>query len=395
MNKVRRVSPYRAGLVFLSVALLIVVVSVIFTNNIARRLADEEHKRIELWAEATRRIAEADVEENIDFYSSIIEDNTTIPVYLTDSAFHLLLYRNVEAPKQQVDAFFASKIEMLRAQQKPIEVHLRMEDMNGVEQEVLQYIFYEDSTLLRGLYFFPYVQFGIIFLFVLIAVVTLYTAQRSEQNRVWVGLTKETAHQLGTPISSLNAWIELLRDRYPEDEMIPQMSQDLDRLQLVAERFSKVGSKPDMECQNLIAIVTDTVMYMRTRISNKVILKWQPDQSAINVMMSRPLLLWVLENLIKNAADAMDGKGDITFTIVETPHQVMLDVSDTGKGIDRRAQKTVFLPGYTTKMRGWGLGLSLAKRIIEEYHRGKIFVKQSIPGEGTTFRIVLEKCKDS
>ncbi|MBQ6777772.1 MAG: ATP-binding protein [Paludibacteraceae bacterium] len=366
---------YKSGSLFLSIALLIVIVSVLFTNNLARQLQQEEQRHVETWAEATRQLILADESTDLNFLMTIIEGNTTIPVYMTDADGKVIDSRNVRHPVADP-----------RTLNGPIE--LRISD------DIVQYIYYDESLMLTRLRFFPYIEFGIIFLFVLIAVVTLYTGQRSEQNRVWVGLSKETAHQLGTPISSLNAWQELLSSRYPEDDLIPQMRLDIDRLQVIAERFSKVGSEPELETTNLYQLVTETADYMRTRISSKVEVMTECQAQSVLADVSKPLVSWVLENLIKNAIDAMDGRGRITLQLSEDEDHLLLDISDTGRGIDRSLYRTVFRPGYTSKARGWGLGLSLSQRIIQDYHRGRLFIKQSTPGVGTTFRIVFEKAKN-
>ncbi len=367
---------------FLLIALLIVVISVIFTNNIATHLADEERKKIEIWADATRQFILADTNTDIDFVSSIIENNTTIPVYMVDSAGNYLLSRNVKEPKQNVGKFYADKIAELRETQEPIVVN--------ISDDIYQYIYYEDSTLLRQLQYFPYVQFTIIFLFIFIVLVVIYTAQRSEQNRVWVGLSKETAHQLGTPISSLLAWQELLLARYPDDTLLPEMEKDITRLQVIADRFSKIGSEPSLEKTDIVPILHDTIAYMQKRTSNKVEYILQMPKGPQLVAINPPLFSWVLENLCKNAVDAMEGKkGTITIALLPSADKIYIDISDTGKGIRSRDFQRVFAPGFTSKQRGWGLGLSLAKRIIEDYHRGKIAVLRSTLGEGTTFRISL------
>lgn len=388
--------------VLLLIALLIVGGSFLFTNELARRLAQEEHKRMEIWAEATQRFIVAEEGTDIDFVSQIIEDNTTIPVYVTDSAGKFLFSRNVREPKQHVAEFYARRIAILRETQTPIEVR--------IADDVVQYIYYDESLLLRQLHYFPYIQFSVIFLFVLIAIFALYTAQQSEQNRVWIGLTKETAHQLGTPLSSLTAWSQLLHEQYPEDVLLPEMDKDIERLQRVAERFSKVGSEPELTMTDLIPVVEDTLDYMRTRTSAKISYRFTCDNVVIGematpprvmVMLNKTLFEWVIENLCKNAIDAMSGQsrngqtdgiqGVISVNIERTDNKVYIDVTDTGKGMDRKQLRKIFSPGYTTKKRGWGLGLSLAKRIVEQYHKGHIFVKQSVPGEGTTFRIGLRK----
>ena len=369
----------------LTILLVIVVLSVSFTTRLANKFAEEEYRKIELWAEATRQLIMADENDNIDLILSVMEGNTTIPVYMVDSAHQLLLSRNVREPKHNKEEFYKQRINELRLSQDPIVVQ--------VNEEVTQYIYYEDSTLLRRLYWFPYVQLAVIIAFIAIAVIALIMAQRSEQNSLWVGLSKETAHQLGTPISSLNAWNELLKATYPNDALLPQMDEDIRRLQMIAERFSKIGSQPTLDQQAILPIVQSAMEYMRVRTSNKITYTLQADTDC-QVLVCKPLFEWVIENLCKNAIDSMEGKGDITLSLTRQENKVHLDITDTGKGIDRRHFKTIFKPGYTSKKRGWGLGLSLAKRIIEDYHRGKLFVKQSQIGVGSTFRITLEQAKD-
>ena len=368
-----------------TILLVIVVLSVSFTTRLANKFAEEEYRKIELWAEATRQLIMADENDNIDLILSVMEGNTTIPVYMVDSAHQLLLSRNVREPKHNKEEFYKQRINELRLSQDPIVVQ--------VNEEVTQYIYYEDSTLLRRLYWFPYVQLAVIIAFIAIAVIALIMAQRSEQNSLWVGLSKETAHQLGTPISSLNAWNELLKATYPNDALLPQMDEDIRRLQMIAERFSKIGSQPTLDQQAILPIVQSAMEYMRVRTSNKITYTLQADTDC-QVLVCKPLFEWVIENLCKNAIDSMEGKGDITLSLTRQENKVHLDITDTGKGIDRRHFKTIFKPGYTSKKRGWGLGLSLAKRIIEDYHRGKLFVKQSQIGVGSTFRITLEQAKD-
>ena len=369
----------------LTILLVIVVLSVSFTTRLANKFAEEEYRKIELWAEATRQLIMADEDDNIDLILSVMEGNTTIPVYMVDSAHQLLLSRNVREPKHNKEEFYQQKINNLRLSQEPIVVQ--------VNEEVTQYIYYEDSILLRRLYWFPYVQLAVIIAFIAIAVIALIMAQRSEQNSLWVGLSKETAHQLGTPISSLNAWNELLKATYPNDALLPQMDEDIRRLQMIAERFSKIGSQPTLNQEALLPIVQSAMEYMRVRTSNKITYRLHGDTDC-QVMVCKPLFEWVIENLCKNAIDSMEGKGEITLSLTKQDNKVHLDITDTGKGIDRRHFKTIFKPGYTSKKRGWGLGLSLAKRIIEDYHRGKLFVKQSQIGVGSTFRITLEQAKD-
>ena len=368
------------GTIVLVIAMFIVAISVLFTNNLARSLQEEEQKNMSIWAEATRQLIFAADDADIDFVSSIIEKNTTIPVYICDAEGNIIASRNVEDKKQSAD----SKRLTASDHHGPIELK--------IDEHTTQYIYWDDSSLLTRLRYVPYAQFALIFIFIAIAVITMLTGQRSEENRLWVGLSKETAHQLGTPISSLNAWQQLLADSYPNDEYVPQMKRDIDRLQMIADRFQKIGSEPTLQAQDLIPVVQNAVTYMRARTSNRVVI----DDSCLNevhreVMLNAPLLQWVVENMLKNAVDAISGNGSIVFHLHENEHDVMLDISDTGKGIDSKTQRHIFEPGFTTKDRGWGLGLPLAKRIVEQYHGGKLLLKSSQLGVGTTFRIVLKK----
>ncbi|MCQ2312100.1 MAG: HAMP domain-containing histidine kinase [Paludibacteraceae bacterium] len=369
----------KVSVIVLSISLLIIVLSVAYTTWLSHKLAIEEHKKIEIWAEATRQFLLADENTDIDFVTSIIEGNTTIPVYMVDAEGQLLISRNAK-----------DKMPSIESLSGPIEVK--------ISDTITQYIYYDESTLLYQLHYVPYIQFALIFVFIGIAILIIYVSNRSEQNHVWAGLCKETAHQLGTPISSLNAWEELLSQRYPQDEYLPQMRKDIERLQAVADRFSKIGSKPELIPTDIIPALERTLVYMRSRISNKVEINnsWQQDTSnKIPVLLNEPLFTWVIENVIKNAVDAMNGKGTITFALIEEGKYIYIDITDTGKGISRRRRNSIFQPGYTTKQRGWGLGLSLSKRIIEDYHRGKLFVQSSQMGVGTTFRIVLKKAVNS
>ena len=365
------------GTLVLVIAMFIVAISVLFTNNLARQLQDEEQKNMAIWADATRQLIFAENDADIDFVSSIIEKNTTIPVYICDEQGHILASRNVE-PTANSQKLIA------KDHHGPIELK--------IEENTTQFIYWDDSSLLTRLRYVPYAQFALIFIFIAVAVITMLTGQRSEQNRLWVGLSKETAHQLGTPISSLNAWQQLLADEYPDDEYVPQMRRDIDRLQMIADRFQKIGSEPALQAQNVVPVIQSAVAYMRARISNRITI----DDSCLEgveriVLLNAPLLQWVIENLLKNAVDAISGQGAISFHIHENEHEVMLDVTDTGKGIDSKTQRRIFEPGFTSKDRGWGLGLPLAKRIVEQYHGGKLLLKNSQLGVGSTFRIVLKK----
>ena len=355
------------GTIVLVIAMIIVAISVLFTNNLARALQAEEQKNMAVWANATQQLIVADDEANIDFYLSIIEKNTTIPVYISDEAGNVLSSRNVPEGKHTL------------GKHGPIELK--------IDESTTQYITWDDSSLLTRLRYVPYAQFALIFIFIAVAVITMLTGQRSEENRLWVGLSKETAHQLGTPISSLMAWTEILRENYPDDELIPEMDKDVKRLQLIADRFSKIGSAPEIQNVELGELLEHVVEYMNRRTSQKVEITYSTPE--IKVQVNPQLFEWVFENLCKNAVDAMEGKGSIHISAHADEHLTIIDVADTGKGITSPNLQDVFNPGYTTKKRGWGLGLSLAKRIVEEYHNGKIYVLNSEKGKGTTFRIEL------
>lgn len=384
--------------------ILVVVVSSLTTSHIVEQFEQEEQKKIELWAEATRQFILADENQNIDLLLQLMEGNTTIPVYMVDTNYQLLLSRNVRVPKRNADNFYQEKISFLRTTQEPIEVR--------ISDNVMQYIYYEQSSTLRWLSYFPYIQLVVMLALAGLAAIALLMVQRSEKNSLWVGLSKETAHQLGTPISSLNAWNELLKATYPDDPLLPQMDEDIRRLQMIAERFSKIGSQPALEPCDVLPVVQSAMDYMRARTSSKIEY-WLLGEEA-RAMLCAPLFEWVIENLCKNAIDSMEGKGSITITIQTALcaersqtaslsdrlclldcDKIYIDITDTGKGIDRRKFKRIFQPGYTSKKRGWGLGLSLGKRIIEDYHRGKLFVKHSQLGVGTTFRIILKQAKNS
>lgn len=365
-------------LIFIVAGAAIIILSTLFTNRLASALALEERKKIELWAEATRQLTE-DETADIDFLLKIIEGNTTIPVIIIDKNDVLLDSRNFKSnDKTELNEKI---IQQLKKKNPPIIVKLN---------EDTQYIYYDDSLLLKQLYVFPYIQLGVIIIFLSIAFFAFSGTKKAEQNRVWVGLSKETAHQLGTPISSLLAWVDILKNRHEEDKLIGEMAKDVNRLRIIAERFSKIGSAPDLQLVSLNETLTNAVQYIGNRSSQKVIIKCHfPEENSVFIRLNVPLFEWVIENLCKNAIDAMDGTGKIDITVIHKEKEVCIDVKDTGKGLEKKYFKTIFNPGFTTKKRGWGLGLSLAKRIVEQYHGGKIFVKQSELRIGTTFRIIL------
>jgi two-component system, sporulation sensor kinase D len=369
-------------LVFIFIAVGIVLASTIFTNRLANSLAAEEKKKVQIWAEAIRQSILLEEGTNTDLIVKIIEGNTTIPIIMTDAKNNVISSLNIVEPKTHLNEFYSKEIARLKTKQSAIEIKI---------DDTIQYIYYDDSLFLKQLYYFPYVQLGVIFVFLLVAFFAFSGTKKAEQNQVWVGLSKETAHQLGTPISSLLAWVDLLKMRHSEDKLIGEMEKDVNRLGIIAERFSKIGSKPDLQMVSLNETLDNAVQYMSNRTSQKVAIQCHfPVEEAVFINLNIPLFEWVIENLCKNAIDAMNGIGRIDISVFHRNDEVIIDVKDTGKGIDKGKFKVVFTPGFTTKKRGWGLGLSLAKRIIEEYHGGKIFVKQSELNTGTTFRIILK-----
>ena len=367
--------------ILVTVAIVIAVSFYALSNRLVSVLEEEEKSKVELWAEATREISVANINDDISFLRRVIGANTTIPVMLTDSSFNVISYRNLpdesvtDEGLKEMAIDFASKYE-------PIVIEL--------PSETIQYICYDDSTALKMLKSIPQVILAVVVVFLLCVVVLILTIKQSEQNRLWVGLFKETAHQLGTPISSLLAWSEVLKMKNPDDELIPELDKDITRLKTIVERFSQIGSKAEMEVANVSEVISEVLNYMKNRISTQVTIKSELPNEAF-VMLNIPLFEWVIENLCKNAVDAMDGRGTLIIEMSETPSAVVVDVTDTGKGISKSNISKVFNMGFTTKKRGWGLGLSLSRRIIREYHGGKIYVKHSQIDKGTTFSIELKK----
>ena len=388
--------------IFIIVALLMVGVFLYFSDNMVRDLAAQERERMQIWANATKELAsmsDGSSNANVDFLFGIIEGNHNIPVLLVDGDGSILLHRNFKLP-EPVDslapyeispgneAFLEEKLEQLKGSKN----HITIEIDDATTQE----LYYEDSTVLKRLAYYPYIQLAVLLIFVVIVYFALISIKKAEQNKVWVGLSKETAHQLGTPISSIMAWIEMLEASGVDKEIITDMNTDVHRLSVIADRFSKIGSRPEMELNFINEAVDESLHYMRSRISARVKLTVHEAAEDCGVMLCLSLFEWVMENLTKNAVDAMQGEGSLTVTIdtASSDKMVYVDITDTGKGIARKNFKTVFNPGYTTKKRGWGLGLTLVKRIIEEYHGGSIYVKDSEIGRGTTFRLELRKVKE-
>ncbi len=383
---------------FLLAALAVVGAFLYISNNIVTDLAAQERQRMQLWANATREIVSSSPGSDIDFPLAIVQANTTIPVLLTDDEGNIIDHRNYDLPEEPDSTrplfiseanrvFLLHRLEALR--ESPRVIHIDI--MPGLTQ----HLYYEESRTLKLLSFFPYIQIAVMAVFVIVVYFAVSTSKKAEQNKVWVGLSKETAHQLGTPISSLMAWVELLPSYGVDAEVTAEMDKDVHRLASIASRFSKIGSKPALEPADINATVSRIAAYMKTRISSRVSLTVSCSEEPLRVAMSEPLMEWVLENLIKNAVDAMDGHGSISITTTllpadrRRPASARIDITDSGKGIARRDFKSVFQPGFTTKSRGWGLGLTLAKRIVEQYHGGLIFIAGSTPGEGSTFSIIL------
>jgi signal transduction histidine kinase len=377
-------------LVIIFFALLIGGISVLYTNNMVSKLAEREKKLIDLAAKGYREIAGMEFTSSQGFlFREIIAANNSIPVILTDEYGNILSYRNFDVPEgmdaKKSKAFFNRQLEEMRAEYKPIPIEIA-----GLKQ----FIYYKNSTLIRQLKYYPYIQLAVIGLFILMGYLAFSLSRNAEQNRVWVGLAKETAHQLGTPISSLLAWAEYLRSK-PEiqkEGIVDEMDKDIQRLQMITARFSSIGSEQKTELIDLVEVVETAIGYLRSRLSQKVEISVSVvgHHEEVLAYINRPLFEWVIENICKNAVDAMSGAGRLSLEITELPEgHVQMDIRDTGKGIPKNQFKKVFEPGFTTKKRGWGLGLTLARRIIEQYHRGRIFVKSSEPGKGTTFRILL------
>lgn len=370
-------------LFLLACAIVIGLCSLLYTSYMVRRLSVEERKKIEIWAKASRSIVESDFDDiDLDFYLSVIENNTTIPVIIVDQNQQINTYRNLDSAKVGNPAYVAGRLEQMKNKYAPIVI-----DLDGNEQ----HFYYDDSFILAQLSYYPYVQLSIIILFVGVAYFAFSTSRKSEQNQVWVGLSKETAHQLGTPISSLLAITEMLKMQVEDKALVDELDKDVTRLNAITERFSKIGSKPATPVTDIGQTVEQSLNYIRKRSADRVSICYDRPGQPVPVPLSESLFGWVIENLCKNALDAMAGTGTIRIEINPLRHQVIIDVCDTGKGIPKRKFKTIFKPGYTTKSRGWGLGLSLAKRIIEDYHSGRIFVLRSDPDRGTVFRIILKR----
>lgn len=360
-------------------AVIVGIGSLVYTEFLVTKLKAEERKNVQLWAEAIRLISVSDASQNLDFPYSIIANNTTVPVILTDESDSIISTRNFDTEKQDVRYV----LKTMKENNQPIVISLENKHYN--------LIYYKDSVILTMLRFYPYIQVGFILLFLIVSYLAFRSSRKAQQNQVWVGMSKETAHQLGTPTSSLAGWIEILQHKYPEISITGELARDVERLEKVTERFSRIGSKPSLTNENIVTIISRSVDYLKSRASAKVRFKDEYSKKNVFIPVNAALFEWVIENVTKNAIDAMEGHGEITIRVVETDNHVMIDIADTGKGIPKSVIKKIFNAGFTTKQRGWGLGLSLAKRIIEDYHNGKIFVRHSEVGKGSTIRIAMNK----
>ncbi len=368
-------------LALLSLAVFIGLGSLLFTDRLIDQLKEEEKEIVRHWAEATSLIDTYEDDQILAFLFSIIEKNNAIPVILVDSEGKIKDHRNFNPTKASNPGYLEEQLRKIKAKTDPIIIEIG----NGERD----YIYYKESTILTKLMYYPYIQLFVIMMFISISYFAFSMSRKAEQNQVWVGMSKETAHQLGTPTSSLAGWAELIKDQYPESNIPDELAMDVQRLEKITERFSKIGSQPELKEEDLAGVLARSIEYLRLRSGPRVEIEIDNSNNEIILPLNTVLFEWVIENLCKNSIDAMNGSGKILIKVTSGQDKVILDVSDTGKGIPKSAQKRIFKPGYTTKQRGWGLGLSLAKRIVEIYHAGKIFVRHSDQGRGTTIRIVL------
>ena len=364
-------------------AIIIGIFSLFVTNSLVKSLAYEEKKKIEIWAYATNQMVNISDDGNFSLAIKVMESNENIPIILADENDSILNHRNLNPINEITDEYLQKQLAIMKEQNEPIEIQ--------VFEDYKQLLYYKDSILLTRLKYYPMFQLGLITLFMFIAYLAFSSARKAEQNQVWAGMAKETAHQLGTPLSSLMAWVELLKSKEETKDMVLEMEKDVARLETITDRFSKIGSKPTLEDENIVQVVEEATNYLKSRLPEKVLIELHSEKPSIIVPVSVVLLNWVIENICKNAVDAMKGEGLIKIEMEEDESHVKIQINDTGKGIDPELISSIFKPGVTSKKRGWGLGLSLSKRIIEEYHKGKIFVKSSVEGKGTTFSVLLQK----
>ncbi|RIJ37736.1 sensor histidine kinase [Pontibacter oryzae] len=384
----------RIKLIVVIIALIIGAATITYTNILVSKLSEREQELVQLYAKGLRYMINAPSDDNIVFIEEeILSSNTTVPVILTDENENILDSKNISIPENisdkpdKINNYLQGEIEKMKAQHEPIVVPWAEGSVN--------YVFYKDSELLSQLRYYPYVQLIVISCFALVAYFAFSYSRRAEQNRVWVGLAKETAHQLGTPLSSLMAWYEYIKanPKFENEPILEELGKDVRRLEVITERFSNIGSVPTLRDENILEVTENAINYLQNRISRKVTFTVESAFAPeITAKVNVSLYDWVIENICKNAVDAMEGRGSINIQLVLLGKgSIAVDITDTGKGIPKSKVDSVFLPGYTTKRRGWGLGLALAKRIIDNYHEGKLYVKWSEVGKGTTFRIVLNR----
>lgn len=377
---------WRTGVAIIAIA--IVSGTILYSQLLAKKIAREERQKVEQWVEAGKLALQDTTGVSDRLVVAIIASNNTIPIIETNEKDIILQYVNLDSAKVAEDSNYVRR--QLEAFKSQNESPITWTDPGDSTR--INHYYYGHTSLLNQVRYYPLIQLLIVTLFIIITITALSTSFRSVQNQVWAGMAKETAHQLGTPLSSLQGWVEMMKEMPGNEKLVSEMEKDVDRLKLVSDRFGKIGSTPQLEPHDIIRQVESMMEYIRKRAAGKVQFSMHSDAEApLLVPISPPLFDWVIENLLKNALDAMDGKGSISVNIHNEEKQVQIDVTDTGKGIQRQNLNRVFKPGFTTKKRGWGLGLSLSKRIIDQYHKGQLYVKQSEPGKGTTFRIVLNK----
>ena len=365
------------------IALVIVTGTIFYSNFLAKKIELEEREKISQWVEANRFIAQAPSNVDITFASRIQQKNNDIPIIATNEKDSIIDTRNLDSTKINSKNYLEKKLKEFKATNSPIVLELSQTPY------IADKYYYGESQLLKQIRYFPIIQLLIVALFILLTLYAMSVRNKSDQNRVWAGMAKETAHQLGTPLSSLQGWVEMLKDQLNVGDISTEMEKDVDRLKLISDRFGKIGSTPHLEQHNITEQIENMVSYIKRRTTNKVSFLVEKSAEVIPVKISAPLFDWVIENLLKNALDAMNGEGTILINIKQQPHSAVIDISDSGKGIQTKNLNKIFKPGFTTKKRGWGLGLSLCKRIIVQYHGGQLFVKSSEPNKGTTFRIIL------
>ncbi|MDR2886766.1 MAG: ATP-binding protein [Bacteroidales bacterium] len=372
-------------LLLLAFAIVVGVGSLVFTASLVDRLKYEERKKAELWAEAMQLISLSDTTQDVDFLFSIIDNNNTIPVILADESNEIISSRNFSPKKMEDPEYLDRTLMKIKEYRDPIVIALDNRHFNLV--------YYKDSAILTMLMYYPYVQFGIIALFIAVSYLAFSASMVADHNMVWAAMSRETAHQLGTPASSLAGWVEVLRQKHPEVVITEEISRDVERLEKITERFSRIGTKAALLSTDIVQLILRTAGYLKMRTSSKIAFKtdFSHCSTALTVPINTALFEWVIENVSKNAIDAMEGNGTITFQVREAEKNVIIDISDTGKGIPKSAFNKIFIAGFSTKQRGWGVGLSLSKRIVEDYHNGRIFVKHSEAGRGSCIRIVLLK----